>query len=152
MSLAVFTDSTTAHGSPALTLRPAAGSSTNTTSVSSCWAWSVMPTVAVPPATRTHSCDLAYFKSEGTFALICCLFRGGRIKGILRIKSFLFRVSALCERSVFAPPALRISCLAPRFQSPCRVWQTPAAHTPAQCQPEETDSVCRSPPHPASKG
>src|SRR5580692_8910888 len=66
MSLAVFTDSTTAQASPAFTVRLAAGSSTNTTSVSSCWAWSVMPTVAVSPLTRTHSCDLAYFRSEGT--------------------------------------------------------------------------------------
>ena len=45
MSLAVFTDSTTAHASPAFTLRPTAGNSTNTTSVSSCCAWSVMPAV-----------------------------------------------------------------------------------------------------------
>src|SRR5258706_7529604 len=65
MSLAVFTDSTTAQASPAFTLRPTSGSSTKTTSVSSACAWSVMPTVAVSPLTRTHSCDLAYFKSEG---------------------------------------------------------------------------------------
>src|SRR5690349_20743605 len=67
MSLAVFTDSTTAQDSPALSCRFNSGSSTKTTSVSSCWAWSVMPTVAVSPLTRTHSCDFAYFKSEGTF-------------------------------------------------------------------------------------
>src|ERR1019366_6178353 len=65
MSLAVLTDSTTAQASPALTLRPTAGSSTNTMSVSSCCAWSVMPTVAVSPLTRTHSWVLAYFKSAG---------------------------------------------------------------------------------------
>src|SRR6266487_1641568 len=29
-----------------------------------------MPTVAAPPAARTHSWDLAYFKSAGTFELI----------------------------------------------------------------------------------
>src|SRR6266513_1444248 len=69
MSLAVFTDSTTAHASPAFTWRPTAGSSTKTTSVSSCCAWSVMPTVAVSPLTRTHSCDLAYFRSEGTLLI-----------------------------------------------------------------------------------
>src|SRR5204863_7324544 len=67
MSLAVFTDSTTAQASPALTLRPFSGNSTKTTSVNSCCAWSVMPTVALSPATRTHSCDFAYLKSDGTF-------------------------------------------------------------------------------------
>src|SRR5277367_4413357 len=65
MSLAVFTDSTTAQASPALTLRPASGSSTKTTSVNSPCAWSLMPTVAVSPLTRIHSCDLAYLRSEG---------------------------------------------------------------------------------------
>src|ERR1044071_9017659 len=70
MSLAVFTDSTTAQASPALTLRPTSGNSTNTMSVNSCCAWSVMPTVAVSPLTRTHSCDLAYFKSEGMLLII----------------------------------------------------------------------------------
>src|ERR1035438_8361113 len=69
MSLAVFTDSTTAQASPALTCRPTSGSSTNTTSVNSCCAWSVMPTVATLPDTRTHSCDFAYFKSKGTLAM-----------------------------------------------------------------------------------
>src|ERR1700720_838849 len=69
MSLAVFTDSTTAQASPALIFRPDAGSSTKTTSVNSCCAWSVMPTVATSPDTRTHSCDLAYFKSPGTFVM-----------------------------------------------------------------------------------
>src|SRR5215467_6384280 len=67
MSLAVFTDSTTAQASPAFTFRPTAGNSTKTTSVNSCWAWSVMPIVANPSLTRTHSCDFAYFKSEGMF-------------------------------------------------------------------------------------
>src|SRR3954451_23307856 len=70
MSLAVFTDSTTAQASPAFTWRFAAGNSTNTTSVNSCWAWSVIPIVAMSPLTRTHSCDLAYFKSEGTFDIL----------------------------------------------------------------------------------
>src|ERR1022692_1947908 len=69
MSLAVFTDSTTAQASPALTCRPTSGSSTNTTSVSSCCAWSVMPTVATLSVTRTHSCVFAYFKSKGTLAI-----------------------------------------------------------------------------------
>src|ERR1035441_10558963 len=69
MSFAVFTDSTTAQASPALTCRPTSGNSTNTTSVNSCCAWSVMPTVATLPDTRTHSCDFAYFKSEGTLAI-----------------------------------------------------------------------------------
>src|ERR1700733_13341616 len=69
MSLAVLTDSTTAHASPALTLRPAAGNSNNTMSVNSACAWSVMPMVAVSPLTRTHSCYFAYFKSEGTLLI-----------------------------------------------------------------------------------
>src|ERR1039458_1334221 len=69
MSFAVFTDSTTAQASPALTCRPTSGSSTNTTSVNSCCAWSVMPTVATLSVTRTHSCVFAYFKSKGTLAI-----------------------------------------------------------------------------------
>src|SRR6267142_2812662 len=71
MSLAVFTDSTTAQASPAFTLRPTSGSSTNTTSVNSLCAWSVMPTAAVSPLTRTHSCDLANFRSEGMLLINC---------------------------------------------------------------------------------
>src|SRR6185503_5411585 len=70
MSLAVLTDSTTAQESPAFNSRFTCGSSTKTMSVSSCCAWSVMPTVAVSPLTRTHSCDFAYFKSGGTVELI----------------------------------------------------------------------------------
>src|SRR5438552_14030273 len=69
MSLAVLTDSTTAQASPALSCFPGWGNSTNTISVSSCCAWSVMPTVASVPDTRTHSWDVAYFKSEGMFAM-----------------------------------------------------------------------------------
>src|SRR5258708_38664829 len=67
MSLAVLTDSTTAQDSPALKFLPGSGNSTNTTSVSSCCAWSVMPTIASAPDTRTHSCDLAYLRSLGMF-------------------------------------------------------------------------------------
>src|ERR1051325_4523988 len=74
MSLAVLTDSTTAHASPAFTMRPTSGNSTNTTSVNSCCAWSVIPIVAVSPATRTHSCDFAYFRSEGMFCILIFLF------------------------------------------------------------------------------
>ena len=62
---------TTAQASPAFTLRPMAGNSTKTTSVNSCWAWSVMPMVATSPARRTHSWDFAYFRSAGMFELIC---------------------------------------------------------------------------------
>src|SRR6266446_3631958 len=77
MSLAVFTDSTTAQAAPAFTRRPGAGSSTKTTSVNSCWAWSVIPTVAVSPARRSHSCVWAYFRSGGTFELIDHFFQDG---------------------------------------------------------------------------
>src|SRR6185437_3628695 len=69
MSLAVLTDSTTAQASPTLTWRPTAGSSTNTMSVNSACAWSLMPIVAMSPLTRTHSCDLAYLRSEGTLLI-----------------------------------------------------------------------------------
>src|ERR1700690_1890706 len=69
MSLAVFTDSTTAQPSPLLNFLPISGSSTKTMSVNSCWAWSVMPTVAVSPLTRTHSWDLVYLRSEGTLLI-----------------------------------------------------------------------------------
>src|SRR5208283_1144642 len=69
MSLAVFTDSTTAQASPLLIFRPTSGSSTKTMSVNSCCAWSVMPTVAVSPLRRTHSWDFVYFKSGGTLLI-----------------------------------------------------------------------------------
>src|SRR5512139_2284724 len=68
MSEAALTDSTTAHSSPALTWRPASGRSRKTMSPSASWAWSVMPTVTVPSASSfTHSWDLVYFRSAGTF-------------------------------------------------------------------------------------
>src|SRR5690606_29899187 len=71
MSDAVLTDSITATVSPAFTLRPTSGSSTNTTSPSWSCAWSVMPTVTTPPPSwRTHSCDLAYLRSSGVFMLL----------------------------------------------------------------------------------
>src|ERR1035437_9595261 len=41
--------------SPALSTAPTLGSSTKMTSPSSDWAWSLMPTVATPPSTCTHS-------------------------------------------------------------------------------------------------
>src|ERR1035437_2261916 len=41
--------------SPALSTVPTLGSSTKMTSPSSDWAWSLMPTVATPPSTCTHS-------------------------------------------------------------------------------------------------
>src|ERR1017187_7336475 len=88
MSLAVFTDSTTAQASPALTCRPTSGSSTNTTSVNSCCAWSVMPTVATLPATRTHSCDFAYFKSEGMFSI-------SQLRQGLGVRSIRFSIDRL---------------------------------------------------------
>src|SRR5258708_7448682 len=65
MSLAFLVDSTTALASPALSWRLVSGSSTNTMSLSSCCAKSLMPMVATPSATRTHSWDLAYLRSEG---------------------------------------------------------------------------------------
>src|SRR5262249_34400550 len=43
--------------------------SIKTTSVNSCCAWSVMPMVTMSPAGRTHSCDFAYLRSAGTFAI-----------------------------------------------------------------------------------
>src|SRR6187455_855113 len=52
MSEAAFTDSTTPTASPAFTLRPAFGGSTNTMSPSCSCAWSVMPTETVPSASR----------------------------------------------------------------------------------------------------
>src|SRR5262245_2051904 len=60
MSDAAFTDSTTAQASPLATLRPASGTSTNTTSPSCSWAYWVMPMVPTSPSTRIHSCSLLY--------------------------------------------------------------------------------------------
>src|SRR5471032_1946317 len=57
MSDAAFTDSTTAIDSPLVTLRPTAGTSTNTTSPSCSCAYCVMPMVPVSPSTRIHSCS-----------------------------------------------------------------------------------------------
>src|ERR1700689_5145841 len=56
-SLTDLTDSTSPHGSPAVTAAPTAGRETYTTSPS-CWAaYSVMPTDATVPSTDTHSCS-----------------------------------------------------------------------------------------------
>src|SRR5437773_1130372 len=106
MSLAVFTDSTTAHAPPALTWPPTEGNSTKTTSVNSCWAWSVMPTVAISPCTRTHSWDLAYFKSEGTLELI--------IQSCL--SAALCRVNWVCDKLASVRLARRLSSLGSRSQ------------------------------------
>src|SRR5262245_19492798 len=63
MSDAAFTDSTTAQASPLATLRPACGTSTNTTSPSCSWASGVMPMVPTSPSTRIHSCSWEYLVS-----------------------------------------------------------------------------------------
>src|ERR1044071_9920592 len=71
-SEAAFTDSTTANASPAFSVLPASGTSTNTRSPSAPCAWSVMPTSTLPLASvRTHSCDLVYLRSAGM--LLMCL-------------------------------------------------------------------------------
>src|SRR5215468_8859264 len=54
-SLTDLVDSTSPHGSPAVTRVPAAGTETNTTSPSAFWAWSVMPTEATESWMATHS-------------------------------------------------------------------------------------------------
>src|SRR3954464_5399988 len=58
MSDAALTDSTTATDSPLATVRPACGTSTNTTSPSCSCAYGLMPTVPTSPSTRIHSCSL----------------------------------------------------------------------------------------------
>src|SRR5438552_2154601 len=63
MSDAAFTDSTTAQASPLATLRPACGTSTNTTSPSCSCAYCVMPMVPTSPSTRIHSCSWEYLVS-----------------------------------------------------------------------------------------
>src|SRR5436305_5670306 len=65
MSDAALTDSTTATDSPLVTLRPASGTSTNTTSPNCSWAYGVMPTVPTSPSTRIHSCSLLYLTLIG---------------------------------------------------------------------------------------
>ena len=66
MSNAAFTDSTTQHASPCLTLRPTFGGSTKTTSVISFWAWSEMPTVPASPCRSSHSWDFMYINFFGS--------------------------------------------------------------------------------------
>src|SRR6185312_15622058 len=51
-------DSTTAASWPLLSRLPVSGTSAKTMSPSCSWAWSEMPTVAVSPSTRIHSCSL----------------------------------------------------------------------------------------------
>src|SRR3954462_2710294 len=63
MSEAALTDSSTAQASPLATLRPACGTSTNTTSPSCSWAYWVMPMVPTSPSTRIHSCSWLYLVS-----------------------------------------------------------------------------------------
>src|SRR5262249_55663225 len=72
-SLAALTLSTTAASAPAPTLRPFSGNSTNTTSPSCSAANLVMPTVAVSPSRRTHSCwsvKRVSLMDQSSFALI----------------------------------------------------------------------------------
>src|SRR6185436_4131637 len=123
MSLAVLTDSTTAQASPALNWRPTAGSSTKTMSVSSCWAWSVMPTVAVSPATRSHSWDLAYFKSAGTFELIIDV-TGPRLdnKGREPQRKNWGLLRTACGKWDGQPPARENVCREFQFRWACRLW------------------------------
>src|SRR5258706_13839318 len=71
MSEAASTDSTPPPASPTVTLRPGFGASTKTMSPSCSWAWSVIPTLTVPSASRfTHSCDSVYRRSCGTFMVV----------------------------------------------------------------------------------
>src|SRR5699024_5307134 len=66
MSDAAFTDSTTAAPVSVSTRAPISGSSTNTRSPSSSWAWSEMPTRTRPSSSRrAHSWDLRNFRSPG---------------------------------------------------------------------------------------
>src|SRR5215213_2895182 len=62
-----LTLSTVPKESPASKVAPSSGNSTKTTSPSSSWAWSEIPTVAVSPSVRTHSWLLVYCRSWGTF-------------------------------------------------------------------------------------
>src|SRR3990172_7473799 len=64
MSNAAFTDSITIALSFAFNARSGFGNSTKTTSEISFCAWSVIPTVAVFPSRRTHSCVGVYFSLE----------------------------------------------------------------------------------------
>src|SRR5690554_4732423 len=71
MSEAAFTDSATVQSSPAATVSPTSGNSTNTMSPSRSWACSVIPTVTVPsPSLRIHSWVDAYFNSAGIWLIL----------------------------------------------------------------------------------
>src|SRR5471030_1567048 len=63
MSDAALTDSTTATDSPLATLRPACGTSTNTTSPNCSCAQALMPMVPTSPSMLIHSCSSVYFTS-----------------------------------------------------------------------------------------
>src|SRR5215218_10658991 len=65
-----LTLSTVPKESPATMVAPLSGSSTNTTSPSSSWAWSVMPMVTVSFSLRTHSWLLVYCGSPGTLKVL----------------------------------------------------------------------------------
>src|SRR3954452_4156916 len=65
MSETDLVDSTSPHGSPAVTSVPAAGTETYTTSPRACWAKSVIPTDAVVPSMATHSCSAVYIRFSG---------------------------------------------------------------------------------------
>ena len=52
-----LTDSTSAYGSPFVTVLPTAGGSKKTTSPSWSWAYQVMPNVATSPSMRAQSCS-----------------------------------------------------------------------------------------------
>src|SRR5665811_2366896 len=67
-SLTALEDSSSPHTSPAVTLSPTDGNSTNTTSPRAFAACSVMPTVTTEPGSTspsTHSCSVEYRRSAG---------------------------------------------------------------------------------------
>src|SRR4051794_23134870 len=65
MSETALTDSTAPNGSSLTIFSPTSGNSTKTISPSSSCANSVIPTVAVLPSTRTHSCSFEYLSPSG---------------------------------------------------------------------------------------
>src|SRR5215831_20132546 len=128
MSLAVFTDSTTAQASPAFTLRPVSGNSTKTTSVNSCWAWSLTPTVAIPPATRAHSCDFAYLKSAGTL-----LIDFSQKPPQLTPKAANHKINFSSGKLVSKRQLRAIAVHESQFQSPYPLLPTASARNPFRC-------------------
>ena len=115
MSLAAFTDSIVTISSPLATVRPSAGSSTNTRSPSCSVACSVMPTTTSSPSCFSHSCSSV---NRSIRLSVASAFVARGDEGQFRH----------CRRQrTAAQPAARAGCRAPPARSARSPWRQGAS-------------------------